>query len=182
MNTLPQGTPVFALAIVLICGPLSKNTHPEVQREKTTVGWIEMVEILPEHLSLPAKIDTGADNSSLNVSNAEEFMKGDKEWIRFSIETDGSEEGEDEKITFERPIVRYAYIKRKGASRQKRAVVLFDLCLGNIYKQNVPVNLADRTGFKYPMLIGRTFLKGAALVDSELTHTQPPSCLKNPPE
>jgi hypothetical protein len=140
-------------------------------QEKKTIGWIENVQILPENLSLPAKIDTGADNSSLNITNPMEFDKDGKPWIRFTILLE-----ENEAITLERPIKRFAYIKRKGAPKQKRPVVLFDLCVGNLYKENVPVNLADRTGFKYPMLIGRSFLKDSAIVDSALTFTHQPSC------
>jgi hypothetical protein len=116
-------------------------------------------------------MDTGADHSSLNVIDAIEFMKDAERWIRFSIPLK-----EDEVVTLERPILRFAKIKRKGRASQKRVVVLFDLCVGNIFKKDVPVNLADRTRFKYPMLIGRSFLKGSAIVDASLTFTQSPSC------
>lgn len=141
--------------------------------EKPIIGWIENVQILPENLYLPAKIDTGADHSSINVTNPEEFMKEEKQWIRFTIPL-----GDEKSVTLERPIQRFAYIKRKGAPKQKRPVVLFDLCVGTMLNKNVPVNLANRTGFKYPMLIGRSFLKRSAIVDSALTFTQQPSCSK----
>jgi hypothetical protein len=140
-------------------------------QEKHIIGWIETVQILPENFQLSAKIDTGADNSSLNILNPLEFNKEEEQWIRFTIPLE-----ENEALTLERPIERYAYIKRKGAPKQKRPVVLFDLCVGTLYKKNVPINLADRTGFKYPMLIGRSFLKDSAIVDSALTFTQSPSC------
>ncbi len=139
--------------------------------EQHILGWIETVQILPENLSLPAKIDTGADNSSLNAINQKEFRKGKEKWIRFSIPLK-----KNEAIRLERPVLRMTRIKRKGAPSQKRAVVLFDLCVGSIYKQEVPVNLTDRSRFKFPMLIGRSFLKSTALVDSSLSFSQEPSC------
>jgi hypothetical protein len=139
--------------------------------EKITIGWIETVQILPDNFQFSAKIDTGADNSSLGITNPTEFHKEEEPWIRFTIPLRA-----DHTVTLERPIHRFARIKRKGAASIKKAVVLLDLCVGTLFKKDVPVNLADRTGFKYPMLIGRSFLKGSAIVDVDLTLTQPPAC------
>ncbi len=144
------------------------DTHRE---EKSIIGWIETVQILPDNVSLAAKIDTGADNSSLNATDIIEFMQGEKPWIRFSIPLAAGEA-----VTLEKPLGRYTRIKRKRGTSLKRAVVLLDLCIGTIFKKDVPVNLANRTGFKYPMLIGRSFLKGSAIVDSAFTLTQEPAC------
>lgn len=159
------------VSLTLFCCVPILEAASTAKQEKQIIGWIETVQILPENLSLPAKMDTGADHSSLNVIDSMEFMKGEERWIRFSIPLE-----KDEAVTLERPIKRFALIKQKGAPRQKRAVVLFDLCVGIMFKKNVPVNLANRTGFKYPMLIGRSFLKSSAIVDSALTFTQSPSC------
>lgn len=160
---------LFGLAMIW-CLPAIGLASTDTQ-EKHIIGWIETVQILPENLSFAAKIDTGADHSSLNAINQKEFRKGKEKWIRFSIPLE-----KDRAISLERPILRMARIKRKGQGYQKRAVVLFDLCVGSLYKKEVPVNLADRSRFKYPMLIGRSFLKGTAIVDASLTFTQSPSC------
>ena len=159
------------ILLAIIWGMPNLDTASAKTQEKHIIGWVETVEILPEHLSLSAKIDTGADHSSLNVINPKEFVKENESWVRFSLPLpDGKT------ISLQRRIERYARIKRKGLASQKRIVILFDLCLGTRYKKEVPVNLADRTGFKYPMLIGRSFLKETAIVDSSLTFTQSPSC------
>ena len=169
INQLSKSPTIFVLT--LIWGMAFMGTASADTKEKHIIGWIETVQILPENFHLSAKIDTGADHSSLNAMNPTEFMKGEEKWIRFSITLE-----EDESITLERPIKRFIRIKNKGAASQKRVVVLLDLCIGTIFKKDVPVNLADRTRFKYPMLIGRSFLKGSAIVDSTLTHSQQPSC------
>ena len=162
--------PLLALALIFGLPALAAGTpNPE---ERHIIGWIETVQISPENIALSAKIDTGADHSSLNVIDVRAFKKGEEEWIRFSIPLD-----KVEAVTFERPILRFAKIKRKGGTSQKRPVVALDICVGKIFKKEVVVNLADRTGFKYPMLIGRSFLKGVAMVDSSLTFTQSPSCI-----
>lgn len=161
-------TTVFVLAL------LSTTLHAAATKnDKLTIGWIENVRIFPESFLVAAKIDTGADNSSLNVSEVSEFQRGGKRWVRFAINT-----VEGGKLYLEKPVSRYAKIKQKGTKSQKRPVVLIDLCLGNIYKRDVPVNLADRSKFKFNMLIGRSFLKNIALVDSSLTYTIDPHCPK----
>ena len=161
-------TTVFVLALS------SPTVHTAATKnDKPTIGWIEKVRIYPEGFVVDAKIDTGADHSSLNVSEISDFFRGEKRWIRFAINT-----GEGDKLYLEKPVIRYAKIKRKGAKSQRRPVVLIDICLGNIYENDVPVNLADRAKFKFNMLIGRSFLKNTALVDSSMTFTIEPDCVQ----
>jgi hypothetical protein len=38
------------------------------------------------------------------------------------------------------------------------------------------VNLAERAHFKYPVLLGRSFLSTGYLVDSSAQHLLPPTC------
>lgn len=141
------------------------------QNDKLTIGWIEKVRIYPEGLLLDAKIDTGADHSSLNVSEMTEFRRRGKRWVRFTVQT-----AEGSHLSLEKPVSRYVRIKRKGAKSQRRPVVLIDICLGTIYKIDVPVNLADRRNFKFNMLIGRSFLENTAIVDSSQTYSIEPNC------
>ena len=77
----------------------------------------------------------------------------------------------------EKPVARIAQIKKRGEKGfTKRPAVELDLILGEVTKR-VKVNLADRTGFEYPLLIGRDFLRGVALVDVSLKHTQQTSVI-----
>ena len=138
---------------------------------RLVVGWVEKVQILPENILLHAKIDTGADTSSLNVSDLSEIVRKSERWVTFTVTT-----REGQSMTLKKPIHRYAKIKRKGAKPQRRPVVKFDLCLGNVFIRKTLVNLADRKNFKYNMLIGRSFLKGHAVVDSEQTYKHEPNC------
>ncbi len=159
-------TTVFVLALSFSTGELST-----AQNHKPIIGWIENVRIDPEGFVIDAKIDTGADHSSLNVSELSEFRRGTKRWVRFAVlTTDGIT------MYLEKPVLRYAKIKQKENKSQRRPVVQIDLCVGNIYKRAVPVNLANRHNFKFNMLIGRSFLKNTALVDSSLRNTIEPHC------
>jgi len=135
-----------------------------------TIGWIEPVRILPEAFDVQAKIDSGADNSSLDVLSIQSFMRDNKEWIRFEIRNNS-----DNTHILERPLKRYTLIKRKGTEPLKRPVVEMWLCIDKD-KFLVPVNLAKRGNFKYRMLIGRSLLKGRFLVNPALKMTSSPDC------
>ena len=56
-----------------------------------------------------------------------------------------------------------------------RPVVAIKICLGSTVKE-VEVNLVDRSGFGYPILIGRSFLAGDFLVDASREGIAPLNC------
>ncbi len=124
--------------------------------EKQTVGWLEKARIFPGGYQLSAKIDTGADNSSLNVHNLTPFQRDGQEWARFTVIDDNGKQHKLEKKT-----VRLARIKRHSAPRQERPVVLLGICVGAVYRE-VRVNLVDRSKFKYPLAGGTEFYVGRA--------------------
>ncbi|MDH5444731.1 MAG: RimK/LysX family protein [Gammaproteobacteria bacterium] len=141
-----------------------------VAANKQVIGWLETIHIGEAKLSLHAKIDTGADNSSIKAKILKKFERNGEEWVRFSIS-----DRHDHSAVIERKVLRYADIKRKMALPIRRPVVQLWICLGNI-SRDVEVNLAARKNFKYHMLIGRSFLKGKYLVDSEQQYTSTPTC------
>jgi len=139
------------------------------ERRMDVLGWIEDVRLAPGDLRIRAKLDTGADNSSLNAPDPEEFRKGKKRWVRFTVENqDGS------KQEFEKAVNRMVRI-RSASGTNRRYVVNMNVCLGNLLRE-VEVNLADRTDLSYQMLIGRSYLKDHILVDSGRKDTTAPDC------
>ena len=144
--------------------------------EKQVVGWIEKIRIFPGGFVLPAKIDTGADNSSLSVKDFTLFDRDNADWVRFTVIDSGGKEHE-----LERKLVRVAKIKRHSGPRQERPVVLLGICLGKYYHE-AEVNLVDRSKFKFPLLIGRSFAADAVIVDPSATYTADPECPGAPVE
>lgn len=134
------------------------------------VGWLEEVLVNDSDFTLMAKIDTGADNSSINAPAVEVTHREGKKWARFTVT---NKKGQD--IEIEKPIVRVAHIKTKDGRLQPRNVIEIDVCLSGIRK-SVPVNLIDRSHFRYQMLIGRSFLNPDFLVDSSQKFLIKPSC------
>ena len=161
---------VLLWAVAALCSCHSVNA-PIQGVQKTVVGWLERVSIAGEHqLILNAKIDTGADYCSLHVEEIEPFKRKGQKWVRFrAMNRTG------ESILLERKVVRTVRIKRKGAKPQKRTVIEMGICLADIYRK-VQVNLVDRSGFNFHMLLGRNFLRGYFRVDPGAQYTQEPRC------
>lgn len=141
--------------------------------EKQSIGWLESVTINDHELKLQAKIDSGATTSSIHAKIIKKFTRDGKKWIRFRVKNKRGQE-----IILEKRIQRYVKIKRKLMFSIKRPVIKLGICLGKVFRE-LEVNLADRKNFLYPMLIGRNYLKGYFLVDSELKFTTKPSCRRS---
>lgn len=157
--------------IILLVGMLMVGSSaPTFATEKQVVGWVEIAAIYPGNLKLKAKLDTGARNSSLNVKKLEYFKRDDQTWVKFDIRN-----FKDRMEQYEAKVVRTAQIKRLGQKPDTRQVITLGICVGNTYKE-VEVNLTDRTGFNYQMLIGRSFLKGSFIVDPEASFVSQPEC------
>jgi hypothetical protein len=143
-------------------------------QHKDIVGRVEDVRIYPGDFMLRAKLDTGARSCSLNAPHLTRFMQKGEKWVRFTLKNHRGEE-----TTIERKILREAKIKQQGQTLEKRPVVMLGICLGRQYRE-VEVNLVDRTGFNYQLLIGRNFMIGHIIVDHELKYTADPACVGAP--
>lgn len=137
---------------------------------KQVVGWLEKVCIYPGNLVVIAKLDTGAKNSSLNASNITEFTRNREQWVQFHVTSRYSKT-----VTIERKVHRMAKIKRHGGRVQPRYSIHLGICLGDFCRE-AEVNLVDRSGFNYQMLIGRSFLAGNLIVDPSIKYTTKPIC------
>jgi len=137
---------------------------------RQTVGWVENVRLLPENLLIEAKLDTGADSSSLNVPQLTEFHREAERWVRFEVTN-----SEGKMAVFERKIIRKTKVKRHDGPGRERLVVEMGICLGKCFR-TTEVNLVDRSRFDYQLLIGRRFLCGPLVVDPSMTFTVEPHC------
>jgi hypothetical protein len=138
--------------------------------ELPAIGWVEPVRVENTGLLVEAKIDTGADYSSLDARDIRTFEKDGSEWVSFAAIGRGGK-----RVGLERKVYRYTTIRRAGGTEQRRPTVLLGLCLGTVYRV-VQVNLVDRETLEYRMLVGRDFLQGRYLVDSARTQVTTPSC------
>lgn len=138
--------------------------------QPTVVGWIERVRLGAEGLVISAKLDTGADHSSLHATEIRWLTRDDGDWVGFDVVNENGE-----KAHFERKVVRIARVRRGGGVVQKRPVVMMGVCLGSVHRFT-QVNLVDRSGFNYEFLVGRSFLNAGFAVDAARVNTIEPAC------
>jgi hypothetical protein len=144
--------------------------YPAVMPAMPTIGWVEKVSITPEKYKLRARMDTGANTSSIHAQDVQIFHRDGKEYISFLITNKWGRT-----LLLERPLIRHAAIRQDFGEPQNRPVIELSVCVGNV-KKTIEVNINDRSVMNYPMLIGRKFLSGSYLVDSSRSFTTPPKC------
>ena len=140
---------------------------------RETIGWVENVGISSANTVVKAKIDTGADSSSLHCDCLTPYKRDGDLWVKFSI-TDIK----GKSIPYEKKILRKVKVRRHFGNVQERFVVRMGFCIGDQYAET-DVSLVDRSGFNYDLLIGRNFLKDRFIVDPAKKFTTEPSCNVN---
>lgn len=139
-------------------------------QDRQVIGWIERVAVSTEAVVMEAKVDTGADFSSVHAEDIRYIDREGESWVEFSLQAhDGR------RVVLQRPVQRIARIKMKTAGFQQRPVVELELCVGDARRRS-PVNLAQRGHFQYPLLLGRNFLEAGYLVDVSARYLLPPNC------
>lgn len=211
---------------LLICLALASIPSFSMAQETNVRGWIEHARIMPDGLLMSAKLDSGAQTTSIHAEilaadhvdeeDPEQGVVGqlaDREddasaMLSIKMMTGDAPDdppasevvpiaslssGEDlpDQVTFRltsrggkhvvytAPVERWVSIRRRGGGSIVRPVVIMDLCVGGLRVRG-EVNLADRTGFNYPILIGRNMLSDAQIsVDSRQIFASKRAC---PPE
>jgi hypothetical protein len=149
--------PMLAMLSLLILGTANAE-------EKITLGAVEDVILLPWGVRLPARIDTGAAKSSLDAR--ELVIQDGMAEFKLPQEFGG--------VQLRLPIIEWKHI-RSPDGRQQRPVVELELCIGS-KRIRSKVNLTDRSMVKYPLILGRNFLRKNFVVDVKRRMTAPPRC------
>lgn len=161
------GSLAVALALLTVL-PAVQAGQPEIY------GWVEEGRLLPEGVTVKAKLDTGALTSSLDARELASFDKNGEQWVRFTVEVKDSDTGQPVSIPFERRVERNVKVRGAGGA-ERRPVVLMQMCIGNQLLDE-QFSLNDRGDMLYPVLIGRRTLEHLGAVDVSRTFTHKPSC------
>lgn len=148
---------------------LSLLALPALAAEPSIYGRYERIGLPEFQQTLKAKMDTGAYTASLSARDIELFERDGQAWVRFRLAAKDA----DDKV-YEHLLARISKIKNRAdegdeelsaAEVSKRPVIDLQLCLGDQLRI-VEVNLADRSNFNYPLLIGAKALREfAAAID-----------------
>ncbi len=141
------------------------NESPITKTETPIAGGIETLYIVPLEMPFQARMDTGAETSSIDAQNLKPFERDGEKWISFDI----TNRKNGEIKHFEKPIKRKTNIVRTG-EKERRYVVLLDIKMGKELI-NAEFTLNDRTKFDYQVLIGRNIINGRFIIDPTLENT-----------
>lgn len=171
----------FPLLLLLVGYVLSAQAADPAS--KVIYGLNENVQLREIGVTVPAKLDTGAESASLSARNIKIFEHDDQDMVEFDLAL-SKEERDRLGITREQwddiqlPLVGHVRIKRLAESLveeergyNRRPMVMLTVCMGRRAEQ-IEVNLTDRSDFSYPLLIGAEALKHlGAVVDPSLQMT-----------
>ena len=169
---------LYVIASAIMAAAAYSSASAQESRKSKTVGWVENVRIQDVDVTMRAKLDTGAKTSSLDArvldtkENPNPPAGYTEDTVVFSILDDTSKKAR----VFERDVVRYVRIKLKGDGYIRRPVVKMTFCIaGRLTEEEV--NLAERTNFIYPVLIGRNMMQHAnLLINASRTFMTRPVC------
>ena len=114
---------LIAIATILL---LTTGRAPTATAETPVIaGWVERISMPVQSLVFEAKLDTGADSSSLNGRNIERFRQVGQSMVRFELIDDSGKT-----VKIEAPVVRRVKVRRAGNEGDSRAVVRLNVCVG----------------------------------------------------
>lgn len=114
--------------------------------------------------AIKVKLDSGARSSSLHVEALEEFERGGRPWLRFSL--DPLTRSGRKARWFEAPLVDRRRVTDSAGNATLRPFIRTRLeVAGEIFE--IETNLTDRRGMLFPMLLGRTAMAGRIVVDPQ---------------
>jgi len=130
---------------------------------KQIIGATEIIEIEPSKLRIKARVDTGAQTSSIHAEDIEIDAGGDARGkpIAFRLV---NQQGQSRRV--ETHVAKQIVVRTSEGSERRYAVPL-TLTLQQ-HSKTVLVTLNDRSEMRYRLLLGRNWLRGDYIVDVEI--------------
>jgi hypothetical protein len=143
----------------------------ETPHSNTLAGWREWVR-LPE-IGVPwikAKLDTGAQTSSLHAYDVEPFTQEGADWVRFKVRP--WQRSDDDEVSVQLPVYDRRRVRSSSGHVQERVVVLMPIVLID-REVTAEVTLSNRDSMGFRMLIGREALRRGFDVTSSRSYLGP---------
>lgn len=130
------------------------------------IGAVEWARIEPPGLRLEARIDTGAETTSIHAEEIALVEIDGKRYVRYVLTDPQSGERHEMETRLRRRVL----IRQADNVLDRRFVVRLWVTLGE-QRSRIELTLSDRADMEYPLLIGRNMLTDAAVVDVSRRHT-----------
>ena len=131
---------------------------------KTIIGceeWLSLDDIkIP---AIKARVDSGAKTSAIQASNIKRITRNGEAWVTFDVNP--IQDNLSLNVSCESKVIDTRIIRSSSGESQKRYVIKTKLKLG-LEEFEIELNLADRDGMEYRMLLGREAIINRYLVDA----------------
>lgn len=128
---------------------------------KVVVGELENFYLADPGIVHVARIDSGAETSSLDARNITRFERDGNNWVRFDVPLPES----DEFVTLESEVSRRVKIIQASADDvDRRVVVELQFMIGD-HHQKAEFTLTNREHLTHTVLVGRNILRDVMLID-----------------
>lgn len=128
-----------------------------------TIGWREWVQLPDLGVDeIKAKVDTGADNSSLHAFNIVQFEQDGLLMVRFAIHP--RQRRSKPSIECVTEVVKERLVKNPGGRAELRPVIRTAIVLAGVQLEAL-VNLTTRDEMTFRMLLGRRTVRKKFVVD-----------------
>lgn len=130
---------------------------------RKTIGWREWVS-LPELgvVEIKAKVDTGADNSSLHAFNIDRFTEDGLSMVRFDVHP--RQRKRKPSVTCVAEVVGERRVKNPGGRTELRPTIKTRLIIAGKELEAL-VNLTTRDEMTFRMLLGRRTIRNYFVID-----------------
>lgn len=132
-------------------------------KEKLLIGRREKIDLVELKLkNLDAKVDTGAYTSSLHCHNISIVKKGEIQYLKFNLLDPNHQQYEKKVFKFNN--FKQKKVKSSNGKSETRYIIK---TIVRIYDTDIETefSLSDRSEMKYPVLLGRKFIKKGFVVD-----------------
>ena len=131
------------------------------------IGWRERLSLPDLGLrSIKVKIDTGARTSALHVAWLEEFKQDGQTWLRFAVDTI---RGKSSPVICEARGLERRDVTDSGGHVTARWFIRTAIDISGT-RFDAEINLTNRGNMLFPMLLGRSALRGRFVVDSSRSY------------
>ena len=126
------------------------------------LGWEEWINLSSLNIpAIKAKVDTGAQTSSLHAKHIEIFKVKKKKYVRFEVSP--LPEKPNLKISCSAPLLSKRKVTSSNGESENRCFIKTTIQLGN-REWETEISLTDRQSMQYRMLLGRSGLEPEMIV------------------